>query len=68
MPTRGRRGKVCPDMLGVEVPLKKESIGLGDRLWEAGGPEAWGEGWEHWGGPSDTGNLGKGGSSKERDR
>ena len=56
-------------MLGVEVPLKKGSTGLGDRLAEAeGGPEAWGEGWEHWGGPGDTGNLGKGGSSKERDR
>ena len=56
-------------MLGVEVPLKKGSTGLGDRLAEAeGGPEAWGEGWEPWGGPGDTGNLGKGGSSKERDR
>lgn len=29
---RGRRGKLCTDVLGVEAPLKKESTRSGDRL------------------------------------
>lgn len=60
-----RRERLCVNMSGVEVtgteaPLKKESTGLGDRLTKAeGGPEMWLAGWEHWGGPGNTGHLEK---------